>query len=189
MANTITSIVNIITEVLGNLGIFSGFFLVFLESIIPVLPISVFIALNVITYGNVVGFFVSWLATVLGCMFSFYLSRRFSNYIDKKTNKNKKIKQFKESINKISYANLLILFAIPFTPAFPINIAAGLSNMNYKKYFLALFIGKIPMVYFWAFIGKSLSESLTDITVLAKLLFMIILAYLVGKVVNKFIKE
>ena len=48
-------------------------------------------------------------------------------------------------------------------------------------------IGKLPMVYFWGFIGKSLLESITDPYTIAQIVFMIILAYLVSKVVNKFI--
>ena len=58
-----------------------------------------------------------------------------------------------------------------------------------KKYLLALFIGKIPMVYFWAYIGTSLKDSLKDITVLARIIFMVLIAYLVSKVVNNFINN
>ena len=54
---------------------------------------------------------------------------------------------------------------------------------------IALFIGKLPMVYFWCFIGKNITECLTDISTLAKIVFMIVMAYLVSKVANKFIKE
>ena len=49
-------------------------------------------------------------------------------------------------------------------------------------------IGKIPMVYFWGFIGKSLIESITDPYTLAQIAVMLILAYLASKVANKFIK-
>lgn len=189
MANGITLVVNTIINFLSKFGIFSGFLLVYLESIIPVLPLSVFIALNILIYGNVIGFIVSLIATILGSMTSFFISRKFSKFIDKKIKKYKKTKDIKKLINKLSFANLLILFAIPFTPAFMVNIAAGLSKIDKKKYLLALIIGKIPMVYFWAFIGKSLSESLTDISTLFKIVFMIVIAYLVGKVANKFMEE
>lgn len=189
MVENITNVINNTVSLLNGFGIFSGFILVFLESIVPILPVSVFIALNVVTYGSVIGFVISWIATVLGCMTSFYISRKFSNYINKKFKHNKKIKQFRKYIDKLSFSNLVILFAIPFAPAFAVNIAAGISSMDKKRFFVALGIGKIPMVYFWGFIGKNVTESLTDISVLAKMIFMIIMAYLVGKVANKFIKE
>ena len=189
MADTITSVINVITNIMSNFGIFSGFFLVLIESIFPVLPVSVFIALNIITYGSILGFFVSWVATVIGSMSAFYLSKKSTKFVESKIKKNKKIKELRKNINKISFSNLVILFAIPFTPAFPINIAAGMSNMSQKRFIMALIIGKLPMVYFWVFIGKNLTDCLTDISVLAKMIFMIVMAYLVGKVANTFIKE
>lgn len=189
MAEVITNFVDTITTFLARFGFISGFLLLFLESIIPVLPLSVFIAINVLTYGSLFGFLLSWLGTICGCMTSFYISRYFTDYANKKMKKNKKIKEFRKFIDKVSFTNLVIIFAIPFTPAFIINIAAGLSHMSPKRYLVALIIGKAPMVYFWAFIGKSLSESLTDISVLAKVGFMIFIAYLVGRVANTLIKE
>lgn len=189
MVESVTNIITNIVNLLSNFGVFSGFVIIFIESIIPILPVSVFIALNVVTYGSVLGFVISWLATVSGCMTSFYISRKFSNYINRKFKHNQKIKQFRKYINKLSFSNLVILLSIPFTPAFTINIASGISSMDKKRFFVAVCIGKIPMVYFWCFIGKNITESLTDISVLAKMIFMIVMAYLVGKVANKFIKE
>ena len=75
MAEIITSIVNFVSSIIGDLGPFFGFFIVFLESIIPVLPLSVFVALNVVTFGSTVAFIISWLGTICGCMTSFYFSR------------------------------------------------------------------------------------------------------------------
>lgn len=49
-------------------------------------------------------------------------------------------------------------------------------------------IGKLPMVYFWGFIGKSLLESITDPYTIAQVVFMVLIAYLVSKLANKFIK-
>ena len=78
--------------------------------------------------------------------------------------------------------------AMPFTPAFAINIGAGLSEIDAKKFFAALMVGKISMIYFWGFIGKSLLESISDPYTIAQITGMLILAYLVSKVVNKFIQ-
>ena len=183
MADIIAKIVS----AMNNLGWFSGFLIVFFESIVPVVPVSVFIALNVITYKY--GLIISWIATILGCMTSFYISRRFSHYINKKFKNNLKIKKFRKSIDKITFSNLVILFAVPFTPAFALNIGAGLTSISPKKFFVALVIGKLPMIYFWGYIGKNLTDSITDISVLARIIFMVIMAYLVGKLANKFIKE
>ncbi len=188
METIINQIIDVITKYMGQFGFISGFLLIIIESIIPVLPLAVFIALNIFTFGSVFGFIISWLATVIGCMLSFYICRKLKNKYEKKYQSNKSILKFKKYLNKISYSNLVLLLALPFTPAFAINIGAGLSDIDSKRFFSALLIGKIPMVYFWGFIGKTLLESITDPYTIAQIVIMLILAYLVSKVVNKFVK-
>lgn len=188
MEQYIAEIVEYLTNLMNSFGVISGFLLIILESIIPILPLAVFIALNVISFGPILGFIVSWIATVTGCMFSFFVCRKLREKFEKKYRSNEKINKFKKYINKISYSNLVLLLAMPFTPAFAINIGAGLSEIDYKKYFSALMIGKLPMVYFWGFIGKSFLESISDPYTIMQIIVMLILAYLASKVINKFIK-
>lgn len=188
MEQYITDFVSNISSTMGSFGLMAGFLLVVLESIMPILPLAVFIAINVVTFGSVLGFLVSWIGTVCGCMLSFYICRKLRVKFEKKFGDNNQIKKFKKYIGKLSYSNLVILMAVPFTPAFAINIGAGLSDIDKKRFFTALMIGKIPMTYFWAFIGKSLLESITDPYTIAQIAVMLILAFLVSKIVNKFIK-
>ena len=184
----IEKFIDYVINIMGNFGFISGFLLIILESMIPVLPLAVFIALNIMTFGALFGFILSWIATIIGCMISFFLCRKLRNKFEKKYTNNENIQKFKKDINDISYTNLVIILALPFTPAFAVNIAAGLTNIDAKKYFSALMIGKLPMVYFWGFIGKSLLESITDPYTIAQVIFMLIMAYLVSKLTNKFIK-
>lgn len=188
MEQYITEIVEYITNIMNSFGVISGFLLIILESIVPILPLAVFIALNVISFGPVFGFIVSWVATVTGCMISFFVCRKLREKFEKKYKSNEAINKFKKYIGKISYSNLVLLLAMPFTPAFAINIGAGLSEIDYKKYFSALMVGKLPMVYFWGFIGKSFLESISDPYTIMQIVVMLILAYLASKVINKFIK-
>lgn len=191
MGEAINEVVNSITNFMSQFGIMSGVILIILESMIPILPLGVFIALNVITFGEVVGFFISWISTIIGCMIAFTLSRKLGNKIFKKNKKSKNhelINKAKNKIGNMSLSNLVLILAVPFTPAFAVNIGSGLSNINPKRYLLALIIGKIPIVYFWGFIGKSFLESITDPYTIAQIITMLILAYLASKVINKFIK-
>lgn len=50
------------------IGMFMGCFVIVLESILPILPLAVFIALNMMVFGNVLGFIISWLSTIIGCL-------------------------------------------------------------------------------------------------------------------------
>ena len=188
MEEIITNLVNSITTFMSNFGFLSGFLLIVLESMLPILPLGVFIALNVIAFADIFGFIISWLATVTGCMLAFTICRKLNNKYESKYKNKKSIQNFKKKISKLSYSNLVIILAVPFTPAFVINIGAGLSDINPKKYFSALMIGKLPMVYFWGFIGKSFLESLSDPYTIAQITVLLLMAYLVSKVVNKFMK-
>ena len=184
MEEIITNAVDVITNIMSHFGFMSGVLLIILESMIPVLPLGVFVALNVITFGKVAGFIISWVSTIIGCMLAFLISRKLSNKIEKKYGQNKEVKKFKKYLSKLSLSNLVILLAVPFTPAFAINIGAGLSNIDSKRYFIALLIGKIPMIYFWGFIGASFIESIKNPIILVKIVIIMLLTYILKEWVN-----
>ena len=93
-----------------------------------------------------------------------------------------------KAISNINFSNLVMLIAIPFSPAFLINIAGGLSKIKTEKFFLAIMIGKIVIVYFWGYIGTTLLESLTNIMVLFKIGGLLVLAFFISKLVEKKLK-
>lgn len=168
------------------LSLCCGFSLIVLESILPILPLALFIALNLMLFGNIVGFILSWVATICGCILSYSIFKYgFSRFIYNVQENHPKSKKIISSIRNISFSNLVIIMAIPFTPAFSINIGAGLSKMRFKKFFFALLISKLFIVYFWGFIGTTLIESITDITVLIKIGIILLLAFVLSKVILK----
>lgn len=170
------------------ISLFFGFFIIILESILPILPLALFIALNMVIFGNFIGFIISWLATVVGCSLSFLifrkgLSKRIYHNIDNKP----RTKKLMNVVSHFSFSKLVVVLAIPFTPAFSINIGAGLSKMPYKKFLFATLISKISVVYFWGFVGTTLLDSMTDVGVLIKLGLIIFVAFILSKVIiNKF---
>lgn len=191
MKEIIDTFVTNSTDILTGIGPIAGVFLIIIESMIPVLPLAVFITLNMVSFGSFFGFLISWLATIVGCMLSFTLFRHF--FSDKlyrfiKRKEQDKFASIMKAISNISFSNLVILIAIPFSPAFLINIAAGLSKIKTEKFFLAIIIAKMVMVYFWGYIGTSLLESLTDITILFKIAILLVIAFVMSKIVEKKLK-
>lgn len=182
-------LINSMTGFIGQFGVVSGFLLVFLESMIPILPLSVFVAVNIFTYGQLLGFIVSYLGTSAGCIVAYYLCSKFNDHFEKRYKSNIHIKNIKKKLKNIKLPTLVVILAIPFTPAFAINIAAGLTRYDFKKFLVAIIIGKIPMIYFWSFIGASLKESLEDPIILVKIVVMLVITYLVSKVVNKLLND
>lgn len=191
----ITNISSSFESFLLGLGIWGGViscFFIIIESMIPILPLCAFITMNFVTFGNLVGFLISWLFTCVGCSLSFFICRyffreKFTKKYLSSTEENFGMKLMNK-IDKMKLSSLAIVIAIPFTPAFLVNIVASQSKMTYKKFLIAILIGKIFMVYFWGYIGSTLIESVTDPTALIEIVIMLIIAYLLGKLVNKFLK-
>ena len=186
IANFIETNIDVLKDFVQNSNIFIaliiGMSLIILESIIPMLPLAVFIAINMLVFGNIIGFILSWISTIIGCTLSFYIFRTLKNKAWKYISKKEKLVDLMKKIDKISFSSLVIILAFP---AFSINIGAGLSNISYKKYLLALLISKISIVYFWGFIGTTLVESITDIGVLLKIAVIILIAFILSKIVTK----
>lgn len=190
MTQIVDQVINNLEDLLLNsppfLGFFLGMFIIMLESMIPMLPLAVFIVINVILFGGVIGFLMSWVATIVGCLLMFAISRKyFSNFFDKKTKNSKRIKKIMHSINEMKFSTLVLITALPFTPAFLINIGSGLSKMSYKKFLINIILSKAVVVYFWGYIGTSLIESITDVKVLIKLGLLLGITYIISKIIMK----
>lgn len=180
--------INNLLESLGMYGPILGSILILFESILPILPLSVFITLNFYTFGNGLGFLISYILTVVGCNIAFYISRRIlsnrMNYLLKKYDKNKFLKLVKNFSN-IKMHHLVVLMAFPFTPAFLINIVSGVSKMSHKKFAIASVIAKPFMIYFWGYVGVTLIQSFTHSEYLIRIIAMLIIAYIISMLINK----
>lgn len=187
MFEMIDTFIDTTLQGMGIWGPIVGCFLITIESMVPILPLFVFITLNFLAFGNILGFVISWFFTCIGCSISFFLFRsKVQTWLYKRLKKKGLISQdTMKKITSLKFEQLTTIIAIPFTPAFLVNIACGLSEMSFKKYIGSLMIGKFFLVYFWGFVGVSLVESVKNPIYLVKVGLMLIVAYIISKVVNK----
>lgn len=189
MLEFMKNIDELLNQFLLNIGIYGpllGCFFILIESIIPILPLFVFITINFLVFGPILGFILSWIFTVLGCLLSFWLFRKkVKNWFDQKITKHPKFNKVMKMVDKVKCEQLTSIMAVPFTPAFLVNICAGLSKMSFKKFLIALLIGKVFLVLFWGFVGTSLVQSLTHPIALLKVILLILIAYICSKIVSK----
>ena len=180
---------------IGVLGAIFSCALVFTESILPCFPLAMLIAVVFYTFGKFWGLIICWIFTCLGCLVSYKICRGklrkwvINKFIVKLGPKNqRRINSIMDYITSLSTSSLTVLMALPFSPAFVINIAAGLANVRKKKFYPALIIGKLFMVYFWGYVGASLLESLTNPLIIIKVVFMLVAALVVSKIATKIFK-
>lgn len=181
----------VLTNFLMSIGIWGyvlSCFLIIVESIIPILPLSAFITLLFFKFGLVIGFIISYIFTIIGCLISYNIFNSkirlvLEKYIVRKnkTHLDKVIK----NIKKVKFVNLCLVIALPFTPAFLVNIACGLANVSKKKYFISLLIGKIFLIIFWGLIGTSIITSLKNPLNLIYIGILLFLCFIVSRIVSK----
>lgn len=160
--------------------------LIILEAIFAFLPLCIFVTVNLLTLGNILGSIVSYCCTIAGCFLVFFLCRIGLNPLFQKFIKNKSnLTKFMNMIDHMSFSKLVLIISIPIAPSFFINLAAGLSKIPKKKYFYALLFGKTIIILFWGFLGTSLIDCLTNPLMLIKVLLMIIVCNLLSKFINK----
>lgn len=187
MFEAIDTFIDTTLQGMGVWGPIVGCFFILIESMVPVLPLFVFITLNFLAFGNILGFIISWIFTCIGCFISFLLFRcKVQTWLFKRLKKQGIISEHTiDVITNLKFEELTTIIAIPFTPAFLVNIAAGLSKMSYKKFLGALLIGKIFLVYFWGFVGVSLIESIKNPIYLVRVGVLLVVAYVLSKIISK----
>lgn len=129
------------------------------------IPISWFKALGALYLGATYGFIYGILIAIISSTFSFFIGKLFGrNKIIKileKTFKKEsfnKIEEIIEDKNKISFFNIFLLrnmYVVPFSLT---NYTLSISNVSFKRYFIATFIGIIPGTFFYTyFFAKSIN--------------------------------
>ena len=183
---------NYLETFLLSLGAFAPIlacFLIVIESIIPILPLCVFITINFCFFGKLIGFIISWICTCIGCFLSYILVKKGFKTIAFNTAQNSGLLQkVIKVIKNLDVTKLILIIAIPFSPAFLINIAVGLANIDRKKFIFSILIGKIFMVYFWGFIGLSFIESLKKPIIIFKIIILLLFAYIFSIIAKKLLK-
>jgi len=100
--DSIAELVNKSTELIASGGLLVGFLLVLLEAFLPMLPLGVFVGLNINAFGFLPGVLVSWTANVFGSYIAYLFFYFISQKVLYKFLKNKTIKKIDEQINKFN---------------------------------------------------------------------------------------
>lgn len=144
-------------------GLIAPFLLAFVESLVPALPFAAIVALNVTTYGGILGFFMSYLGTTCGSLCVFLFFRFFiKTYVSPYVKAHQRLSRLSQWIAESSDISLLILLSVPFMPSSFINLGYGLSDFPKMKFIYLLLIGKFISTICFALFGKTIEQSLEN---------------------------
>ena len=144
MVEFLTDMTTYFSDILNDAGALAPFLstlLIYLEGILAFLPLFVFVGINTVTMGPILGNLLAWVATVLGCFTTFLLtSSILSDWVYDHIKDNEKLLRFHDLVKNLKFRQLVLLIAIPFVPSFFMNVGAGLAKISKKKYFAALLV-------------------------------------------------
>lgn len=169
-----------------SLGPLPGILLPLIESLLPFLPLVVFVFANAAAYGLFLGFLYSWIGASVGSILVFLIVRNLGNKrLFKVLRKNKQVKKVTTWLERHGFGPLFLLICFPFSPSAVINVVAGLSKVSTQQFILAVILGKSVMIFSIAYIGSSVFEFAKNPVKTIIVGIGIVLFWLTGKYMEK----
>lgn len=163
-------------------GPFAGILLTMVEAFFPPFPLVVFVTINIIAYGFWLGYIYSFIGTFIGSWLMFLIIRRFGRgKFQNLVHRHRRLDNLLHWINEKGFMPIFILLTFPFTPSIIICGLAGLADVKIGDYVLALFLGKLLMVFSFSFIGYNVSAFISKPIRSIILILVIILFSYIGK--------
>jgi uncharacterized membrane protein YdjX (TVP38/TMEM64 family) len=129
--------------------------LVGLQVLIPTLPAEPPIIAGGYAYGFLSAFLINWLATVVVTQAVFLLARRAGRPLVGKFVPDEILDKWARIVGERGTIFFLLAFVIPPVPSDIMVYVAGLSAIDAKRFFIANFFGRIPMVALFTLVGAN----------------------------------
>ncbi|PHK49877.1 TVP38/TMEM64 family protein [Staphylococcus edaphicus] len=173
-------------DMFGSLGYIAGFLLPFIEAFIPILPIIVFVIVNVNAFGWFNGTLLAWSGTVAGSYIVFLFFRRLTHtkYM-KKIQERRSVQRLIHYIDRRGVIPIFILMCFPFTPSALVNIVASLSHIKAHAYLIVLIASKFIMIGLVGWLGNDITTLFTSPTRLIMIIAIIAIVWFAGRTLEK----
>ena len=145
---------------IGRFGIWAPLVYVLLYALNTVTllpPIGVLSLTAGLAFGPVVGFVAILAGAMIGSTATFFIARRLGRrFVERRLRG--RFRSLDEALGKRGFATCLFLRLVPLVPYELLNYAPGLSQVRFRDYGLATFLGLIPGAAVAAFFGDSLTQ-------------------------------
>ncbi len=133
--------------------------LMIIQAALAPIPAFIITTANGLVFGKIWGTIISIIGATLGALFSFFISRLFYDNFSKKIIKNRKTKDYIDSISdKYGFRIILIARLIPFISFDFVSYAAGLSKIKTGSFVLASIMGMLPATIIYTMFGAEMEK-------------------------------
>lgn len=127
----------------------------------PIVPFTFLGGMIGALFGTTKAFLISYTGAMAGTILFFFICRYgFRDWAQKMAMKYSKVQKLEEYLEKNSFLFIITARLIPVIPAPVFNSACSLSNVNWKIFFLASALGKIPNIVIISFAGANVSNNI-----------------------------
>jgi phosphatidylserine/phosphatidylglycerophosphate/cardiolipin synthase-like enzyme/uncharacterized membrane protein YdjX (TVP38/TMEM64 family) len=147
---------------------------------LAVAPITVLIVATVIAFGPLLGFAYA----LLGCLISAALTYMLGSLMGRDTVRRfagAQVSRLSQRLARHGLTAILLVRILPVAPFTVVNVMAGASEVRFRDFILATFLGMLPGLLVMTFFGNRLERVIRDpkmesIIVLASLVMALVLA-------------
>lgn len=162
-----------------------------LEALLPPIPLTAVVGVNVVAFGVLQGFFYSWLGACVGSALVFGAFRRLARiaWIARRLG-GKKLSRAARLVEQTTPIALFLILMLPFTPSSLVNFTFGIAGYSKKKFLGVMVPAKAVMVGLLSVFGSSLTEAVQKPYLLIfSVLFLAVLYILSRRITGKEWKE
>jgi len=149
-----------LTEYIRQFGIYAplAFFIIqFLQVIIAPIPGNITGLVGGAVFGIWWGFALNAVAVFLGSLLMFWLGRKYGKKITHHFIEKETLEKYEDKLSgKAGRGILFVLFLVPFAPDDALCLVAGLTNIDFKSFFLIMLFGRLPSSLITSAMGAGL---------------------------------
>lgn len=163
------------------------FLFVVLLALIPGVPFGIIGGIIGAKYGMVWGSVINIVASTIAAAIFYYLSRYlFQAWGMALLVKSEAFQRWNKYIKDREFWSILFARIIPVVPAVLINLYAGVFRLSIKPFLLATLLGKIPVMFVFAYVGDNIwSGARQWIGVLITYTFFLLIVYCIYRLYTK----
>ncbi|GBF12412.1 TVP38/TMEM64 family protein [Tepidibacillus infernus] len=141
----------------GWLAILISIIIVIIQTFFPFIPFVLLAGANALVFGLWHGYWISWMAAVIGAIVSFLFARYLAqDYAMKQASKYKLLDKLNLHIKKNGFFIFLLARVIPVIPSSAVNFIGGISPLSFRQFFWSTVVGKLPIVFLETLMGHDM---------------------------------